>query len=160
MRKLRKRFGGRRLNARLADFGVHERSLRCDHGCAALPAERLCRREYRQTVPLSFAACAAWRMADLPGRVRAGAVYCGWGSTTSITWLRDAPANPSQWGTMTTSTRRATVRPDSMRSRAARQAGSKTGQTIATPNLSTSSGVFHHSLVRAEKEIGSAWLPI
>src|SRR5580658_3728962 len=28
-----------------------------------LPAERLCRREYRQTLPLSF---AAWRMADLP----------------------------------------------------------------------------------------------
>ena len=27
-------------------------------------------------------------------------------------------------------------------------------------DLSTSSGVFHHSLVRAEKEMGSAWLPI
>ncbi len=60
---VRKRLGRSRTNARLADFGVHERSLRCDHGCAALPAERLCRREYRQTAPLSF---AAWRMADLP----------------------------------------------------------------------------------------------
>ena len=32
--------------------------------------------------------------------------------------------------------------------------------TIAAPNLSTSSGVFHHNLVRVKKEMGSGGLPI